>query len=224
MKHILLLLLRNATKHNSVKFSAARLHVSSDKFWNGLKDLKCNNVKNSCLLVNKRTLRSTKLKKNICNTFFALKRKKSQKSTHLLRCTKCMSHVGYWHITMHFIFFNDPTSIKWFVSWTVGSRLLKPFCGTIIGWLNFRLGVIIGLIHALEKRYLRYNFGSVYLALSFEQFFGSITGSLRLPSSVLYTRLSGFVGHISWGGSFWDVWVAKAYSHNWAEMYVHRAL
>ena len=32
MKHFLLLLLRNATKHNSIKFSAARLHVSSDKF------------------------------------------------------------------------------------------------------------------------------------------------------------------------------------------------
>ena len=35
--------------------------------------------------------------------------------------------------------------------------------------LNFRLGEIIGLIHALEKRYyenktqLRYNFGSVYM-------------------------------------------------------------
>ena len=35
--------------------------------------------------------------------------------------------------------------------------------------LNFRLGEIIGLMHALEKRYyqnktqLRYNFGSVYL-------------------------------------------------------------
>ena len=33
-------------------------------------------------------------------------------------------------------------------------------------WLNFRLGEIIGLVHALEKRYqkktqLRYNFGSV---------------------------------------------------------------
>ena len=40
-----LLLLRNATKHNSTKFSAARCHVSSDKCWNCLKDLKCNNVK-----------------------------------------------------------------------------------------------------------------------------------------------------------------------------------
>ena len=36
-------------------------------------------------------------------------------------------------------------------------------------WLNFRLGEIIGLIHALEKRYyknktqLRYKFGSVYI-------------------------------------------------------------
>ena len=39
----------------------------------------------------------------------------------------------------------------------------------MIDWLNFRLGVTIDLIHALEKRYsqnktqLRYNFGSVYL-------------------------------------------------------------
>ena len=32
MKSFLLLLLRNATKHNSIKFSAERLHVSSDKF------------------------------------------------------------------------------------------------------------------------------------------------------------------------------------------------
>ena len=56
MEHSLLLLLRNATKHNSIKLSATGLHVSSDKFWNFLKDLKCNNVKNSCLLVNKRTL------------------------------------------------------------------------------------------------------------------------------------------------------------------------
>ena len=46
MTHFLLLLLRNATKHNSFKFCSARLHVSSDKFWNRLKDLKCNNVIN----------------------------------------------------------------------------------------------------------------------------------------------------------------------------------
>ena len=65
MKHFLLLLLWNATKHNSIKVSAAGLHVSSDKFWNCLKDLKCINVKNSCLLVNKQFLCSTKLKKNI---------------------------------------------------------------------------------------------------------------------------------------------------------------
>ena len=69
-------------------------------------------LKDSCLLVNKWTLRTTKLKKNICKTFYHLKwkkfRKKSQKSTHLLRCTKCMSHVGYWYITVHFIFFQPP--------------------------------------------------------------------------------------------------------------------
>ena len=37
----------------------------------------------------------------------------------------------------------------------------------MLDWLNFRLGEIIGLMHALEKRYqnktqLPYNFGSVY--------------------------------------------------------------
>ena len=71
--HFLLVLLRNATKQNSIKLSAARLHVSSDKFWNCLKDRACNKVKNSYLLVNTRTLRSTKLKKNICKTFYRLK-------------------------------------------------------------------------------------------------------------------------------------------------------
>ena len=66
-------------------------------------------------------------------------------------------------------FFNHPTSIKWFVSWTVRNRLLKPLCGKMLDWLNFHLGEITGLMHVLEKRYyqnktlLRYNFGSVYL-------------------------------------------------------------
>ena len=70
------------------------------------------------------------------------------------------------HHSVHF--FNHPTSIKWLVSWTVGNRLLKPLCGKVLDWLNFRLGEIIGLIHVLEKRYyqnktqLRYKFGSVY--------------------------------------------------------------
>ena len=74
MKHFLLLLLRNATKHNSIELSAEPLHVPSGKFLNCLKDLKWNNVKNSCLLVKKRTLRSTKLKKKICgkNSMFLL--------------------------------------------------------------------------------------------------------------------------------------------------------
>ena len=80
LKPFLLLLLRNATKHSSIKFSAARLHVSSDKFWNCLKDLKCNNVKNYCLLVNKRKLLSTKLKKNICNTCYRLNVKNSERN------------------------------------------------------------------------------------------------------------------------------------------------
>ena len=43
---------------------------------------------------------------------------------------------------------------------------------------------------------------------SFEQFFGLLAGSLRLTSSVLYTRLSGFLGLVSWDGVFWDAWVA----------------
>ena len=39
----------------------------------------------------------------------------------------------------------------------------------MLDWLNFHLGEIIGLIHALEKRYyqnktqLHYNFGSEYI-------------------------------------------------------------
>ena len=63
------------------------------------------------------------------------------------------------------------TTIKRFVSWTVKNRWLKPLWDKMLDWLNFRLGEIIGLMHALEKRYyqnktqLRYNFGSVYLVL-----------------------------------------------------------
>ena len=175
MKHFLLLLLRNATKHNSTKFSAARLHVSFDKFWNCLKDLKCNNVKNSCLLVDKRTLCSTKLK-NICKTFYRLNMQRIPKEISEINTSFTLHemHVAcrilVHHHSFHF-FFNHPTSIKWFVSWTVGNRLLKPLCGKMLGWLNFRLGELIGLIHALEKRYyqnktqLRYNFGSVYVLM-----------------------------------------------------------
>ena len=50
---------------------------------------------------------------------------------------------------------------------SVGNGLLQSFCGKMLDWLNFRLGEIIGLIHALEKRYyrnktqLRHIFGSV---------------------------------------------------------------
>ena len=46
IKHFLLLLLRNATKHNLIKFSAARLRVSFDKFWNFLKTLNTTMLKN----------------------------------------------------------------------------------------------------------------------------------------------------------------------------------
>ena len=54
-----------------------------------------------------------------------------------------------------------------------------------------------------------------YLAPSFGYFFGLISGFLRLTSSVLYTRLSGFPGHVSWGGSVWDAWVREHASHAW---------
>ena len=157
MKHFLLLLLRNATKHNSIKFSAARLHVSSDKFWNCLKDLKCNKVKNSCLLLNKRTLRSTKLKKNICETFYRLQNvKNSERSprnqliSYDARNACRMSDTGTSPCISFFS--THPTSVKWIVSWTVGNRLLKPLCSKMLDWLNFLLGEIIGLIHALEKK------------------------------------------------------------------------
>ena len=52
------------------------------------------------------------------------------------------------------------------------NRLLKPLCGKMLDWLNFHLEEIIGLIHALEKRYYqhktlsRYYFGSVYVIIS----------------------------------------------------------
>ena len=59
----------------------------------------------------------------------------------------------------------------------------------MLDWLNFRLGEIISLIHALEKRYyqnktqLRYNFGSVYLSydtnIAFDLRFCSKTSRFR---------------------------------------------
>ena len=171
MKHFLLLLLRNAMKHYATKFSTAWLHNSSDKFWNYLKDFKCNNVKNYCLLANKRTLRSSKSKKNICKTFYRLKMQRIQKeildvnSSFTIRNACRVSDTGTSPCIS--FFFNHPTSIKRFVSATVGKRWLKPLCGKMLDWLNFRLGEIIGLIHALKKRcyqnktLLRYNFGSV---------------------------------------------------------------
>ena len=82
----------------------------------------------------------------------------------------CRIRVHHHASFSSFFFFSHSTSIKWFVSWTVGNRLLKPLCGKMLDWLNFRLREILGLIHvhALEKEYhqnktlLRYNFGSVY--------------------------------------------------------------
>ena len=95
-----------------------------------------------------------------------------------------MSHGGYKNITVHFIFFFHPTSLKWFVSWTVGNKLLKPFCSKMLDWLNFRLGEIIGLIHVLEKRYyqnktqLHYNFDSVYLGSEQQRCWSDCTDAL----------------------------------------------
>ena len=67
MRVCLLLLLRNVRKHNSMKFQAAGLRVSSDKFWNCLKDLKYN----SCILLfvgEKQTPRPTNWKSDTCLT------------------------------------------------------------------------------------------------------------------------------------------------------------
>ena len=110
MKHFLLLLLRNDTKHNSIKFSAARLRVSSDKGWNYLKNLKCNYVKNAYLMMNKRTSHTTKLKKNICKIFYRLEMKRIPKKISEINSSLTMHemHVGYWYNTMHFIFFHPP--------------------------------------------------------------------------------------------------------------------
>ena len=80
-----------------------------------------------------------------------------------------MSHVGYWYITMHFIFFQPPYLHKMVCFLNSWKQIVKPLCGKMLDWLNFRLGKIIGLIYALEKIYyqtktqLRYNFGSVYI-------------------------------------------------------------
>ena len=158
MKHFLLLLPINATKHNSIKFSAARLRVSSDKFWNCRKEINCSNVKNSCLLVNKRTLCSTKLKKNICKTFYLLKMSRTPKEISEINTflTLHEMHVAcrilVHHHSFHF-FIQPPYLHKMVCSWTVGNRLLEPLCGKMLDRLNFRLGEIIGLINALEKRY-----------------------------------------------------------------------
>ena len=148
MKHFLLLLLRNAAKHNSIKFSEARPHVSSDKFGNCMKHLKCNNVKSYCLLVNKRTLFSTKLKKNIRKSFYRLKMQRIPKGISEINTSFTLHemHVAcrilLHHHWIHFffqppIFFNHPTSTKWFVSWTVGNILLKSLCGKMLDWLHF---------------------------------------------------------------------------------------
>ena len=123
--------------------------------------------------MNKQTLRTTKLKKNICKTFRRLKMKRIPKQISEINLSFTMHemHVACRILVHHhaFHFFNHPTSIKWCVAWTVGNRLLKPLRGKILDWLNIHLGEILGLIHALGKRYyqnktlLSYNFGSVYI-------------------------------------------------------------
>ena len=94
-----------------------------------LKDLKCNNVKNYCLLVNKRSFLSTKLKKNICKTFYRLKMwnipKEISEIPILLQCTKCISHVGNWYITMHFIFVQPPYLHKMVCFFNSWKRIVK---------------------------------------------------------------------------------------------------
>ena len=68
-----------------------------------------------------------------------------------------------------FIFFNHSTSIKmcFLNSWKqIVKTIVRLDASSCL--LSFRLGEIIGLIHALEKRFyqyktqLRYKFGSVY--------------------------------------------------------------
>ena len=143
MKHFLLLLLRNATKHNSIKFSSASLHVSSDKFWYCLKTLKCNNVKNSCLLVNKRTLRKTKLRRTFVK-HLPLKNEKNSKRNlrnqlifYDARNACLMSDTG---TSPCISFFQPPYLHKMFWAWTVGNRLLKRLCDKMLDWLNFHFG------------------------------------------------------------------------------------
>ena len=75
------------------------------------------------MLVNKRTLRTTKLKKNICKTFDHLKMKGIPKEISQINSSFTMHemHVAcrilvHHYVFLFFSFFNHPTSIKWFVS------------------------------------------------------------------------------------------------------------
>ena len=113
-------------------------------------------LKKSCLLVNKRSLCSTKIKKNICKTFYRLKMWRIPKEISEINTSFTLHEIHVpcrilvHHHSFHF-FFNHPTSKKRFVSWAFGNRLLNPLCGKMLDWLNFRLGEIIGLIHVLKR-------------------------------------------------------------------------
>ena len=127
-----------------------------------------------CLWTSGLSLSSNKLKKNICKTFYCLKMKRIPKGISEIKTSFTLHEmhvdVGYGYIIIHFIFFffNHPTSIKWFDDF---EQLLQPLCGKMLDWLNFCLREILGLIHALEKRYyqnktqLRYNFEHIKSSL-----------------------------------------------------------
>ena len=146
-------MLRSIIRSHFQWYSSMFPLTNSEIAWN----LKCNNVTNSCLLVNKRTLLSTEVKKNICKTFYRLKMKRIPKEisepTHLLRCTKCMSQVGTGTSPCIFHFFQPPylhQMVCFLNSW---NEIVKPLCGKMLDWFNFRSGEIVDLIHALEEIY-----------------------------------------------------------------------
>ena len=75
-----------------------------------------------------------------------------------------------------FFFFNYPTSVK-----CLFLEQLETDClNHCVVRLHFHLGKIIGLMHALEKRYyqkytqLRYNFGSVYIPIYIPSYLRSL--------------------------------------------------
>ena len=73
-------------------------------------------------------------------------------------------------LRISFFFLQSPYLHKWFVSWTVGKKVLKPLCREMLHWLKlcFRQIHVVGLLYWLALRYcqnksdLHYIFGSVY--------------------------------------------------------------